>query len=226
MAHLAIVGATIAERPGDRDRRRRGARRPTACWPSSPTSDLPQDRRPSRTCCPRCSARPRPARASSRCRTTSCTTPASRWRWSSPRRTSGAVRRLAGARRLRGHAVGHHDRRGPRPRPYEAERLFGGLMPGAQRARRRRGRRSARADVRVEAALPDGRQPPQPDGGAVDGRGRGRAAGSRSTSRPWASAPRQLTVAQLLGLPLVPRPGDRAVRRRRIRRRRRWCGRT
>ena len=69
-------------------------------------------------------------------------------------------------------AVGHHDRPGPRP----------GLRGGAalrradarpQRARRRRGgpgrgRRAGRG------RLPDGRQPPQPARGAVDGRRLGR----------------------------------------------------
>ena len=37
-------------------------------------------------------------------------------------------------------------------------------------------RRSRAADVRVDAAVPDRRQPPQPDRGAVDGRGLGRRA--------------------------------------------------
>ena len=115
---------------------------PTASSPSSATRTCHRSQR-SRTCCPRCSGRPRPARASSRCRTTSSTTPASRWRWSSPRPMSARSTppRWCASRTRPRPSITTIDE--GRDEAYEAERLFGGLMPGTQRARRRR--RGARA---------------------------------------------------------------------------------
>ena len=113
--------------PSTRATRERGRRRARGAHPPEPA----EDRGAAAPAAVAGRRRRRPARASSRCRTTSCTTPASRWRWSSPTRHERAQYAASLVRvEYERDAVDHDDRRGPRRSAYEAERLFGGLMPG------------------------------------------------------------------------------------------------
>ena len=98
---------------------------------------------------------------------------------------------------------------------YEAERLFGGLMPG----RTERGDVEAAlagADVRLDAHVPDGGQPPQRAGAARDDRrlGRRRAEDLRlDDGHPGHPADRGAPARPVAG----PGPGDHPLRRWRVR---------
>ena len=107
---------------------------------------------------------------------------------------------------------------------YEAERLFGGLLPG----RNERGdveSALAGAEVRIDVAYrmaANHHNPIEaPSTTAVWEDGRLTLYDSTMSVRAV-----QLTVAHLLGLPLVERARRDAFRRRRLRDRRRWSGRT
>ena len=165
---------------------------------------------PTRTC-PKVAAAPhllpslrrrarRRARASSRCRTTSCTTPASRSRSSSPTATSArSTRRRWSTSATSGRRRSRRSTRAA-TRAYEAERLFGGLMPG----RNERGdvddgarRRPTCASTSPTGSPPttttrSSRRPPPRSGTAT---------GSRSTTRRWASGRPSSPSPQLLGHP-------------------------
>ena len=99
-------------------------------------------------------------------------------------------------------------------------------MPGAQRARRRRGGPRRRRTVRDRRSVPHRGQPPQPDRAADDHGGLGRRPPDAvrlddgHPRRPSSPSP------HLLGLPLARRPRAHALRRRQLRHARRWSGRT
>ena len=143
--------------------------RPTACWRCSPTTTCPRSPA-SRTCCRRWSARPAPGREllPDAGRRRALRRPAGGDGRRRDARAGRSTRRRWCGVRYEPTPVGHHDRPGPRPAPYEAERLFGGLMPG----------RNERGDV--EAAL-----------AAADVRRRGRRTGWRpTTTTRWRRRPR------------------------------------
>ena len=162
-AQLAIVGATIAcgrVTAIDAEAALRVRRRAGRAHPREPA----EDRRRAAAAAVAARRRPRPARASSRCRTTSCTTPASRWRSSSPTRTSARSTPPRSCASPTSEApVGRDDRRGPRlglrgrrgcsagcSRPQRARRRRGGAGRG-RRARRRRLRMAANHHNPMEA---------------------------------------------------------------------------
>ena len=203
------------QRAGDGDRRRRGARRRGRAGGAHPRGPA-EDRCRAASAAVAGRRSPRRARASSRCRTTSCTTPASRWRWSSPRSTSrpSTPPRWCGLSYATSPSVTTIDL--GRDQAYEADRLFGGLLPG----------RNERGDVEAGLArrgpagrgrLPDGGQPPQPARGSVDGR---RLGGRQADAlRVDPGHPGHPADGGPAARPADrPRPGDHALRRRRIRR--------
>ena len=89
----------------------------TACWRCSPTRTVPKVASPAAPAAVAGRARPHRARASSRCRTTSCTTGASRSRSWSPTATSArSTPRRSSEVTYDRDTVGDDDRRGARRR--------------------------------------------------------------------------------------------------------------